>query len=565
MTGCIENIFSSLETHEPKTDLIEELPPGDDVVELPPDDEEVVPHDVVDPPDCPEPEVQKTVYVCDCLADSDEDCVPGDRDNDGLSPDRPLLSYSNALEAFEGLAAGEAVAFCRGGSVEVSGNTRWSNDACRADQPCVIRDYSAPWGSGDEGRPIVHGSYRGFALMNEGDARHQEGYTLLNLDLRGAGEGVGIYIKNDMDDVMMCNLSIQDFEVGIYVSGSITPVAESDGVNERITVRNSTIAHNSEYGWEGGCHGCALEHNRFEDNGFAQGTPNVWLGSARSDQGYETARNIRIVGNEITRSGAVDGRCQAPGLAVFGEVDGAVIEGNWVHEVADSAGPGCSGISVGGWDDRRDEGVQHAEIRNNRVENVSEASISINACEACVVENNVLGVQGTAGIAIHEDGVDSEDLGVDRVVVQNNSLLIRRSMPSVGIRIDAGVGHVVAGNAIAYLGTESVACLALDGLPGSVEEVNHNLCYLPWSESGEWALGYDSLVDWTLATGFDADSIQADPRFVDADALDLRPGDGTSSMIDAGHPEFFSVEDRNEQLRDARPDVGAYEWIAQGS
>ena len=84
-------------------------------------------------------------YVCDCAARAEPGCRPGDDGNDGRSPERPFRSYEKARKTFGSAKAGDVIAFCRGGSFEVKGDTRWFAPGCRADQPCVIRDYDPPW------------------------------------------------------------------------------------------------------------------------------------------------------------------------------------------------------------------------------------------------------------------------------------------------------------------------------------------------------------------------------------------------------------------------------------
>ena len=105
--------------------------------------------------------------------------------------------------------------------------------------------------------------------MDGGTAQHDEGYLVMGLALRGPGSGSGIFFYNDVDDVMLCDLDVEGFALGVYAGGSNPPVdSSSDAKNARITLRNSRIANNSQQGWLGSCEGCAIEYNHFENNGF---------------------------------------------------------------------------------------------------------------------------------------------------------------------------------------------------------------------------------------------------------------------------------------------------------
>ena len=75
-----------------------------------------------------------------------------------------------------------------------------------------------------------------------------------DLELRSTtGSGRGFFIQNHVDDVLIHNVRIQAFDVGVYVAGSdaCTPATGCDGDNERIRLEHSKIVYNHFVGWLG--------------------------------------------------------------------------------------------------------------------------------------------------------------------------------------------------------------------------------------------------------------------------------------------------------------------------
>ena len=106
---------------------------------------------------------------------------------------------------FASLAAGDTIAFCRGGSFgTVSGY--WWNGNARAANPVYIRDYTPScagpscvnvWGSAGLPRPVINGQW---SLSSPGNHTHQEGIVLMNIT------GTESFVYNDTDDVRICNM-----------------------------------------------------------------------------------------------------------------------------------------------------------------------------------------------------------------------------------------------------------------------------------------------------------------------------------------------------------------------
>lgn len=341
-------------------------------------------------------------YVCSCDSGADPDCLAGS-DGDPGSSNEPWLGYERARTAFPSLTAGGSIRFCRGGAWDINAGTRWVNTSCQADNPCIVGDYAPTWGSGDETRPILHrlDSTHGFALEDGGAAEHEEGYVFENLDLRGSGtdSGWGFFLYNDIDDVLIRNLSIRDFAIGVHLAGSnACNVSDPlcDGRNERLTLLGSTIQDNSAQGWLGASSGDQILYNHFEDNGTtAIFDHNIYVSGSSGGQTH----GIRVIGNRLYRS-ALDagGVCRGVSLVVHGEHDDLRIAGNEVWEDLGLAGGGCWGIAVdNGYGSA--EGFTNVVIAGNTVRNVGNLAIGVGACADCTIENNMIVHEQDFGIS----------------------------------------------------------------------------------------------------------------------------------------------------------------------
>ena len=508
-------------------------------------------------------------FVCDCGSGADPDCIAGSDAGAGTVGD-PWQSYEQARTTFGSLAAGDGIRFCRGGAWAISAGTRWVNGSCRADSRCVVGDYAASWGSGNEGRPLLRrtdGSH-GFALEDGGDAEHEEGYRFENLDLRSdAGTGNGFFLYNDIDDVEISNVAIAGFGIGVHLAGSNPCSAdpECDGQNDRLVLRDSTVINNHAQGWLGASNGSQILGSTFEGNGTtAVYDHNIYISGS---SGGETQGFI-VQGNRLYRS-ALDGGgvCQGVSMVVHGEHRDLLIEGNEVWEDVGLAGQGCWGIAV-------DPGYGSAEgfigvtIRGNRVSNTGNTLIGVAACQQCVIENNVIVNQqsyGATAIAAPDRGLGTGDIDQDNVVIRNNSIFLGDG-GGTGIKLGGqGDQHSVLSNAIHTTSTSSsFNCFRFDLPLASYDTIDHNICHAPSAPGGEWVDGYGDLVAWTGTSGFDGSSSTGDPGFADPAAGDLSAASENAAMVDQGHPTLSSPMEVGGFARDAAPDVGAHEWGVDG-
>ncbi len=498
-----------------------------------------------------------TYYVCKCDTGADADCVNGNDANAGDSASAPWRTFEEARIQFGSLAAGDAILFCQGGAfVAANTNDRWVNTNCTAANPCAVADYTPPWASGDENRPIIWRTVvaDGFALEDGGDAEHEEGYIFRNLDLRCVGcNRNGFFLYNDIDDVLIENVRIDGFSIGVHAAGS-NPCNSNDpacdGLNERLTVRNATIINNESQGHLGGNNGLLIEDSYFENNG--SGTifdHNIYVSNAD---------DMVIRGNELYRSSLNgSGNCGGVPLVGHGVMDNLLIEDNLIREDIGKAEQGCWGIAI-------DAGYGSAEqftnvvIRGNRVENVGNTAIGVSSCIDCVIENNVIVHEqafGVTGIAVPDRAPGAGDATTTNVTIRNNSLSISSSGRGISVT-DEGSSHQIVSNAIRYSGSNSGwDCLRATLASASYEAIDYNVCGF---SSGSWAEGYAALSDWQ-GQGWGQHSQTADPGFLSNSIL--MAAVESAAMVDAGHPTLSAPTSINDIVRDGNPDAGAYEFV----
>ncbi|HEY8943249.1 MAG TPA: choice-of-anchor Q domain-containing protein, partial [Polyangiaceae bacterium] len=497
-------------------------------------------------------------YVCDCQAGADANCEAGDDSAEGTI-DAPFRTYARAQQAFRTLGAGETIAFCRGGSFAVEGDRRWVNASCRANEPCVVRDYAAPGAPADAAKPILTTSEgNAFSFEDGAAADHEEGYVFMNLDVRsrsGGSSGDAFFFYNDIDDVLICGTSIDGFRIGVHAAGSNAPAAGSDGKNARIVVRNATITNNGDQGYLGGCDGCGVEHSVFENNGFNLEVlnHNIYFGP----RGVKTmfARH-----NRLYKSAIVNGKCEGASLVVHGSVEDLEIIGNDIREDVGAAAEGCWGIAVDTGYAGTPEAFTNVVIRGNSVANVGNMGIGVNACKECVIENNVVVQEQpmeTTLISVPDRSRLEEDQAMSAVKIRNNTLFARSTRNVVGIALGGeGVEHVAVSNALLSEGTGGFTCFSYDLEDRAYGARDNNLCHTP--ASADWATANLSLGAWNANTSADAASSVADPLFVSTRApYDWTPSPG-SPLLDAGHAES-ATSDFSGQARAGRADIGAFE------
>ena len=451
-----------------------------------------------------------TYYVCDCGTGADPACVAGNDDATGTTPATAWKTIEKARQAFPGLSAGDTLAFCRGGVFPAEGRD-WENHNCRAETPCTLTDYIPTWAKSDTHRAVIVAPVDGtaFSFADSANADHEEGYIVSSLEVRGTnGTGTGFFFFNDIDDVILTDLIVSNFDIGVLIQGSNPPNPGSDGQNERITLKNSRVQNNASQGFEGSCNGCAILNNVFDNNGYRGEVyfHNIyWDGAAESSDG-------RIIGNTLTRSGMVGNVCRSVSLIVHGKHKNLTIERNILQEAVGTAGHDCWAIAV-------DTGYAGAEgfsgvvIRGNVIKNMGNVGIGLNACTDCMIERNRIIQENpfsTAAIAIPDRERGAEDTPMNHVTVRNNLIRISSPINQTALTLGGeGTGHISSGNTIIYSGKSSDwSCFGYP-LPGSSYAfIDKNFCRFPDAASGKWEAATGSLADWQGRSGFDRHSVQ---------------------------------------------------------
>lgn len=488
-----------------------------------------------------------TYYVCDCQPGADGDCAAGNDANAGTDPAAPWQTYEKARTFYNSsIAAGDEILFCQGGAHDISSNPDniWSATSCTAGQPCTIADYTPPWASGDESRPILQRSNdgHGFDLLND------SGHIFQNLDIRctgcAGGGGWAFFIVEDADDILIDNVRMDGFTIGVHLRGCVATWCS----NDRVTIRNSQITNNSDQGFLGSGTDLLIENNYFENNGdgtvFAH---NIYVaGNSR----------VTIRNNELYRA-SLDGsgNCNGVSLVGHGAINDLLIEGNTIHEDVGKANQTCWGIAIAPSYGGTAESYNNLIIRGNRVENVGNVSIATGSCVDCFIENNVIVQQqsfGTTSVAIRPFGTNGEDAVSSNVTVRNNSIA---TTTGVGIEVNEGSGHTIVSNAIQMTGSDvNWNCFDMSLPASSYDVIDYNVCGF---STGSWATTAADLAAWQTQ-GWGANAIADAPGFVSS--TDLRAGSETAVLVNAGSPTLSSLMDFNGDVRDAQPDAGAYEW-----
>jgi len=396
----------------------------------------------------------KTIYVCD----------DGSDDSDGLSPSSAWLSFSKAGGEFSTLNAGDTVAFCRGGVIEVPEYKRFININCQKEAPCVFRDYYKPNATGREPLPILKSTNDlGVFSITRRNETNAEGIVIKNLELIGNGAGKGVFVHNGVSHILLQNLLISNFRVAVDISRSV------DYDSSNVSLVSSRIFDNGDQGWLGGCSNCLISDNDFENNGYFQAirTHQIYFSGHDSD-------NVKIINNRMYKTAVIQGQCTAVALVVHGTVSNLLIKNNLIVEDMDGATPTCFGIGIGpGYD--TEEWFKGVVISDNTIVNSGAVSIACGSCEDLSIMNNkIMHANQTyhAGIMVPQG---KEDLiKSNRVTIQGNIITIlgeKSQYVKAGIQLNDMDELVVTENVVEFDNTD-YSCIIKD----SIEMAGVNLC-----------------------------------------------------------------------------------------
>jgi len=476
----------------------------------------------------------RTYYFCDCQAGAQSGCVAGNDANAGTSPTSPKRTVGAANTIFGSMAAGDTVAFCRGGAWTTGGLT-WRNVNCRAGvgltdpastSTCDIRDYTPAWGG--VAKPAISVTSGHFAQFSPGPT---QGVRILNLNLRTTAGGWGVWLySGTFGDFFICNNDFDGFGIAWNLQGAIS----------RVTYRGNRVTNSHQDAFLGAAHDLTIDANYFSGNGSTNSLDHSIYISEQEP--VVTSTNLQILNNEIHSGGAPN--CLGSIIVIHGPWQGGNIENNLI-DGRSGAGGGCWGIAVAGGYSAQ-EFFRDFAIRRNLVIGGGNSNILVGEAPRAIVENNIV-VANQAGTGIAAPGWVStaEDDISTAHTVRNNTVYFPAGTTSGSVGIDSGTegtGHVVANNSI-YFGGSGGRCFSTDLAGGAYTFVGNNAC-----SGGSWGTTYDAT---THVTG---DPLYASPP------SDFSPG-ALSPLLGAASLSRQPLVDYTGKVRRTTgpSDIGAIE------
>ncbi|MBN47232.1 MULTISPECIES: hypothetical protein [unclassified Methylophaga] len=404
-------------------------------------------------------------------------CDNGNDSNDGRTEAKPFKSYEKAMDTFNKMNAGGSVLFCRGGKFIATQKKRLANFNCSADKVCTIGDY----GNSNLERPLIIDRVEtGFNFQNGSDSRPDGGYHVKNVMLvaQTDGKGYGISFYNDVNDILIENVHVEGYRVGVSSRGGnkAAPGSGSNRQTDRLILRNSTIINNKSQGFQGGCNDCVIENNHFENNGFGRRIldHNIYISSASKDESI-SVKNILIRNNTLYRSTIINGKCEGVSLVVHGIVRNLTIENNTIKEDLGKVTQYCWGIGIDPGNEM-DESFVGLKIHKNTLLNVGNIGIGCSSCKDAVISDNMIIDEGDVlrtGIAIPSKPEDS--LKSQNITISGNKIALNHDR-STGINVKDVYPVKILNNDISILKTGvNTQCIGLEGINTSLN-ISSNQC-----------------------------------------------------------------------------------------
>ena len=369
-------------------------------------------------------------------------CDTGDDTNDGLTINSPFQSYEKAMSIFATISGGDSVLLCRGGQFPITTAKKTSNQNCSVSSVCTLGDYGDK--QADKPKIIAQDGMSPLSFYGPGNKPITSGYIIKNISLLStANSGVGVFIYDRVSNLMLDNLHIQGFGIGLQIAAKDV---------DTVTLKNSVIINNASQGTLGACSNCLFEGNYFESNGSGTRDHNIYLGSIGG-----IVENMVVRGNTLYKSSMKDGKCDGVSLVAHGKFEGLTIENNLVKENAGNVNQTCYGISVDpGY--AYDEYFKNVVIRGNTLLNLGGNAIGCASCDGALIENNTIIDEGSVlvhGISVPvrtEDTVKSKN-----ITIRNNKILLTKNWNETsGVRVGGFYPMTVDGN-VAYLADYDLA------------------------------------------------------------------------------------------------------------
>lgn len=512
----------------------------------------------------PEP-TSNIVYACDCAAGADAGCAAGNDANTGTSKSAPIRSWSAIQAAWRALPAGGTIALCRGGrwaSPLSSGWMTWRNMNCSSASPCTLRDYAPGWGSSSA--PVLAASGNDNPFRIGGGTPANDGYRFLNIRIVNVDGGVtaaskdstGFTILGETNRVDICNLTVDGFGIGIYVSQS--------GTCATTNVRGSRVINNCIHGMLVGLKDSDIDGNYFDNNGHSLcGGYNLANPSGGTTHTiYLDGRacpetNVRVINNEVHRSGMFQGDLTTVQSYVAGtgwvRTGGAwydqsypqgspftsaasLVNVTWENNLIDMTPvhPAMDGGAIFGGNDgggATSLGFDGIVVRRNRILAGRGRQIGLSSVIHGVIEDNAIVVSVPTGLDIIAIPHGAGTVQQTSAAVRNNTIYFSGAAPAdiSGIRVagpSATTGNIVTGNSVTFAAGGGT-CFRAD-TPSKVAFMDNNQCAGASSYATNGASSY-SIDGWRAAAGFDANSTTAAASFVNA-PTDLTPASGDTVL-----------------------------------
>ena len=505
------------------------------------------------------------LYFCDCAKPSwatpNANCVAGNDNNLGLTPNTPKRTLNHLGDVLSQVPAGTTIALCRGGVFNdqrlVVTNRTQTN--CKANNRCVIRDYLPPQYQSDPGLPILS---QGIFLSNT--KKHVEGFLFENLKIVGPGQLIsnsdGIYISNDISDVMFHRVDIGGFATGFHFAGG-------QGLHTpNFSLRCSNVHDNYNQGLLGTDNNLVIELNYFYNNGFAY--PILGHHIYLNNPDKLPTSNVVIRQNELYKAAIAQSagsgfgttweanKCASVSLAGHGNAglySNYLIQNNYVHEDLNKANPSCYGIALGHGNE--DSAWAQVLIDGNKVENLGGAGILLESCTNCTISNNAVSSNQT--VPTNAIAFASGPMAASGNRVLYNSIFLNN--PGNGSSAiyynNQSKNNAIVGNALSYSGNNRFTALNVNLSNSQFYSIDFNMFL-----SSAW-VGIPqtlSLAQWQ-AMGWDLHSTQKNPQYWKFSNLSPLT---TSPMLAAGETAWCPFTDLLglPRSKSSPCTVGAYQY-----
>lgn len=556
-----------------------------------------------------------TYYVNDCGTGASGTCTPnasGDTYNitQVQDPGTPIKTCARvkALLFATGttMPAPSSILFAKGGAFDACAMSSLINTNASAANRITFGTYTP---AGESAAPILNGTGSSVILdlLDSGNSDSDEGYTIDGLHFKGS-TGSQLRMGQDVNSVTIQNSEFESATIGVQCAGQQSNAQNpgSNGLNERIVIKNSSFHDLTAIGYLGGCDRVLIEGNTFTNIGDGPLDHAIYLdganvGTASAANNHQSIQNI-VRNNTLTdvnQGGA--GLCNGAAIVAHGWKRGLLIEGNTLTESGVTSSGGCAGISIstgqyGSVFDSK-EGFEDVVVRRNRLKNYAHG-IVVDICQYCWVYNNDVyseyvgdapeGIAFRAGYVVNGNGpIDSDDIVPTNVYVFNNTVTMRGTSNAIGYKVAVhatdvingtdGDNYYFANNIINYLTGTTATSTCFNAMNVAVSKIklwDNNLCYYS-STAGDWmkagttasTLRYATRAAWNAAQpSFDANSVSTDP--VIASPSTSNAISTTSPAKDAGTTALRAWLDKLACIRtsiDATPDIGAFEYGCAGT